>query len=98
MKRDEEAWVEVRNCSWVHEAQFVKSLLDSAGIEALIPDEYTLGVQPLYGPALGGVRVLVRADDFRRASELLDTNAGGETTHRASKKKSPHVSGKRHSR
>jgi hypothetical protein len=84
MKRDEPAWVEVRNCSWLHEAQFVKSLLDSAGIEALIPDEYTLGVQPLYGPVLGGVRVLVRADDFERASELLDTNAG----HRATKKKS----------
>ena len=65
-------WVEVRSCSWVHEAEVFKSVLDSAGIESLIPDAYTLGVQPLYGPALGGVRLLVRAEDAERALELLE--------------------------
>jgi hypothetical protein len=65
-------WVEVRSCSWLHEAQFLKSVLDSGGIEALIPDEHTLGIQPLYGPALGGVRILVRPEDVERARELLD--------------------------
>jgi hypothetical protein len=65
-------WVVVRSCSWLHEAQFLKSVLESAGIEAMIPDEYTLGVQPLYGAALGGVRVLVKAGDVSRAVEYLD--------------------------
>jgi hypothetical protein len=74
-KGNEPEWVEVRNCSWLHEAQFVKSLLEAAGIDATIPDEYTLAVQPLYSPALGGVRVLVRADELDRAVEFLDTNA-----------------------
>ena len=65
-------WVEVRSCSWLHEAQVLTSVLESAGIESLIPDQYTVGVQPLYALALGGVRVLVRAEDLDRARELLD--------------------------
>ena len=72
MNEAEDEWVVVRSCNWLHEAQFVKSVLDSAGIDAQIPDEYTLGVQPLYGSALGGVRVLVRKMDLSRAIELLD--------------------------
>ena len=72
MNKAENEWVVVRNCNWLHEAQFFKSVLDSAGIDAQIPDEYTLGVQPLYGSALGGVRVLVRKMDLGRAIELLD--------------------------
>jgi hypothetical protein len=66
-------WVEVRSCTWLHEAAFLKSVLDAAGIEAVIPNEQTLAVQPLYGQLLGGVRVLVRAEDRERAQELLDS-------------------------
>ena len=66
-------WVEVRSCAWLHEAHFLTSVLDSAGIDSLIPDEHTLGIQPLYGPALGGVRILVRAEDLERARELLNS-------------------------
>ena len=68
-------WVEVRSCEWIHEALFLKSVLDAAGIEAVIPNEQTLAIQPLYGNLLGGVRVLVREDDFERATEILDTAA-----------------------
>ena len=64
-------WVEVRNCNYLHEAQFLKSVLDSEGIESFIPDQYTLGVDPLYVAALGGVRLMVRADDLDRANDLL---------------------------
>jgi hypothetical protein len=49
---------------------------DAAGIEAMIPDEYTLGAHPFYGLALGGVRVLVRAGDWSRAVEFLDAPPG----------------------
>jgi Putative prokaryotic signal transducing protein len=72
MKVDEPAWVEVRNCLWLQEAHVIRSLLAAAGIEAMIPDEYTLGVHPFYALALGGVRVLVRASDWSRAVEFLD--------------------------
>ena len=76
MKADGHAWVEVRNCVWLQEAQVIRSVLDAAGIEAMIPDEYTLGAQPFYGLALGGVRVLVRAGDWSRAVEFLDAPPG----------------------
>jgi hypothetical protein len=66
-------WVEVRNCPWLHEAQFLKSVLDGAGIEAFIPNEQTLGVQPLYANMLGGAQLLVHPDDLERATELLDS-------------------------
>jgi len=70
-------WIEVRSCNWLHEAQLFKSVLEGAGIEVLIPDEYTLGVQPFYAAALGGVRLLVRTADRDRAAELLnDANDG----------------------
>ena len=66
-------WVEVRSVPWLHEAVFLKSVLDGAGIEAMIPNEQTLGIQPLYGNLLGGVRLLVRPEDLHRATELLDS-------------------------
>ena len=73
MRETSNDWVEVTRCNWLHEALFLQSVLDAAGIEATIPDEHTLGVQPLYGNALGGARLLVRADDLERASEVLNT-------------------------
>jgi hypothetical protein len=68
-------WVEIRVCAWLHEAQFLKSVLNAAGIEVRIPNEQTLGVQPLYGNLLGGAKILVARDDVERASELLDSAA-----------------------
>jgi hypothetical protein len=67
----DETLVTVRSCNWLHEAEFVKSVLAAEGIEADIPDEHTMGVQPLYGAAIGGVRVRVRQEDFARATEAL---------------------------
>jgi Putative prokaryotic signal transducing protein len=64
--------VTVRNCNWLHEAELVKSVLAVEGIEAKIPDQHTMGVQPLYGAAVGGVRVMVRASDLDRATAALD--------------------------
>jgi hypothetical protein len=69
-------WVEVRSCMWLHEAEFFRSVLEAAGIESTIPNEYTLGVQPLYANLLGGLRVLVRREDVDRAREVLDSTAG----------------------
>lgn len=64
-------WVVATTGTWLHEALFLKSVLASAGIKAMIPNEYTLGVQPLYSNLLGGAQVLVRAKDKTRAEELL---------------------------
>ena len=64
-------WVVVATSTWLHEALFLKSVLESEGIEVMIPDEYTLGVQPLYSNLLGGARVMVPSDDKTRAEALL---------------------------
>ncbi len=66
-------WVEVRTCMWLHEAEFFRSVLNSAGIQSEIPNEYLLGVQPAGANFLGGVRILVRPEDADRARELLDS-------------------------
>jgi hypothetical protein len=70
----EDDWVEVRSCTWLHEAEFLTSVLDAAGIESTIPNEYTIGVQPLYANLLGGIRVMVRSADVERAREVLDAS------------------------
>jgi hypothetical protein len=78
-----EEWVEAASCTWPHQAAFLRSVLDAAGIAAVIPNEQTLGVQPLYGQLLGGVRVLVHARDLRQAQELLQTAAAESRNNRA---------------
>ena len=67
----ETEWVEIRRCTWLHQAQLLKSVLESAGIQVLIPNEHTIGVQPLLGVGLGGVRLLVRTSEVERAEKLL---------------------------
>jgi hypothetical protein len=63
--------VTIRNCSSLQEAQFVKSVLAADGIDADIPDEHMLGVQPV-ALAIGGGRVRVRAEDVERANATLN--------------------------
>jgi hypothetical protein len=67
----DEQWVQVQNCNWLHEANFVVSVLAGEGIDALVPDAYTLGARPDLTAALGGIRVLVRASELERAREVL---------------------------
>jgi Putative prokaryotic signal transducing protein len=71
-------WVDLR-CTWLDEAVWFRSALQAAGIEALIPDEHTLGLPlgPDTGPAdkgPGTVRLLVRAEDLEHALEVLGAN------------------------
>jgi hypothetical protein len=69
----EDDWVEIRNCAWLHEAEFIASLLEADDIQVLVPDANTVGVHPGLVPALGGIRVLVRRSDVRKATERLAT-------------------------
>ena len=71
MTQTDDDWVEAASCTWLHEAQLLTSVLDAAGIEATIPNEHILGVQPLYANLVGGVRVMVHAADLSRAREIL---------------------------
>lgn len=73
MTQVENPWVEVWNCTWLHEANFFKSVLEAAEIQVFLPDQHSLGVDPFLAPAFGGVRILVRSDDLQRAREILDS-------------------------
>ena len=67
----DEDLVTVHNANWIHDALFVKSVLEGDGIDAFVPDEHTLSVDPALGAALGGVRVQVRASDAERARHVI---------------------------
>ena len=63
--------VTIHNGVYLHEAEFVKSVLEAEGIEALIPDAFTVGVDPALSVPLGGIRVQVAKQDAERAAATL---------------------------
>ncbi len=64
-------WTVVQHCSSLPEAEFLKSVLEAEGLDARIPDEYTVGVNPGLINALGGIRLVVPVDDAGKAEEIL---------------------------
>jgi DNA-directed RNA polymerase subunit RPC12/RpoP len=53
------------------EAEGARSALESAGIEAFLADENTVGVNWLYSNALGGMRLYVNGENAADASRIL---------------------------
>lgn len=53
------------------EAQVAWSRLTSAGVEAMIRDELTVGSMWVYSNAIGGVKIEVIEEDYDTARELL---------------------------
>ena len=53
------------------EAEMARELLEQNGIAAILRDAGFLGVQPWLSNAVGGVKLVVPAEDARRARELL---------------------------
>jgi hypothetical protein len=63
-------WADVRSRS-LDEALWFRSVLEAAGIEALIPDEHTPSLPLSSEMEAGTVRLLVRAGDLERALDVL---------------------------
>ena len=53
------------------EAGMLRGLLESAGIAAVVRDEMLSGVNPFLQPAIGGVKLAVRAADAEHAQEII---------------------------
>ncbi|HYU31278.1 MAG TPA: DUF2007 domain-containing protein [Thermoanaerobaculia bacterium] len=53
------------------EADLARSMLQAAGLEAQVRDEYLAGLNWYYIPAIGGVRLEVPADQWEDAQDLL---------------------------
>jgi len=62
-----------------HEAHLACSALRAAGLATTIADAHIVAADWLMSNAVGGVKVLVRADDLRQAQEVLTTPAVVET-------------------
>jgi hypothetical protein len=69
--RMDDGWVSIP-CNSVDEARWGRAILDAAGIEAAIPDEFTPALPLTADPNPETVRLLVRAADAERALELLE--------------------------
>jgi hypothetical protein len=65
----------VRSFSQPHEAHLACSALRAAGLYARVADANVGAANWLYSNAVGGVKVLVGAEDADTASEVLDRSA-----------------------
>lgn len=61
----------VATFSYSMEAEMARELLERNGIEAILRDAGFLGIYPWLSTALGGVKLVVSAEDSRRARDLL---------------------------
>jgi hypothetical protein len=59
----------------VHEAQLARSVLEAAGIEAVLADEHLISMNWTYSNAIGGVKILVTQDRLQEAQLLLGSDA-----------------------
>ena len=63
-----------------YQAHLAKSRLEAAGVPAFIRDEHLISINPLYSPALGGVKVQVPDVHLKEAREILDSTPDVELT------------------
>jgi len=54
-----------------HAAHMAVQRLEAAGIAAFVQDEHTIGAQPFFDVAIGGVKVAVAAQRLEEAREVL---------------------------
>jgi hypothetical protein len=47
-------------------------MLQAAGINCHIKDEYTITIDPLLSPALGGMKLMVEEADLEEALKMLE--------------------------
>ena len=64
-------YIQVRSYDNYIYAHIVLSMLQDAGINCYLKDEYTITIDPLLSPALGGIKVMVVSSQLERALELL---------------------------
>lgn len=66
-----ENWKVLLTFVYPHEAHFAKAYLESQGIETEIMDELTAQVNNFYSNAIGGVKLLVKEEDYDTGINLL---------------------------
>lgn len=64
-------WSIIQTFVYPQEAYMAKAYLEAARIESLLKDELTAQVNNFYSNAIGGVKLLVRNEDFPEGVEVL---------------------------
>jgi len=59
-------------------ANIVLGMLQEEGINCHLKDEYTVTIDPLLSPAIGGMKIMVYEQQFERAKELLQERKENE--------------------
>jgi hypothetical protein len=70
-------YIQVRSYDNYIYAHIVLSMLQDAGINCHLKDEYTITIDPLLSPALGGIKLMVAGSQLERALELLEETERG---------------------
>lgn len=71
-------FVEIRAFDNYIYAHITMSMLQDAGINCYLKDEYTITIDPLLSPALGGMKLMVHPAQVQRALELLEQTENNE--------------------
>ena len=71
-----ERFIEIRSYDNYIYANIVLGKLLDAGINCHLKDEFTITIDPLLSPALGGIKVMVAQSQVDRALELLEETEG----------------------
>jgi len=64
-------WREAISLTFPTQAHMVQGYLESEGITTMLKDEMTAQVNNMYSNAVGGVKVMVRDEDYENAQLLL---------------------------
>lgn len=80
MKNKTDYFITVAIFNFAHELTIIRSRLEAEGIECRTLDELTVQVNPLYSPAVGGIKLQVKESDAQEAIEILKEN-GHVTDH-----------------
>jgi hypothetical protein len=65
-------FVQVRSFDNYINANLQLSMLQDEGIQCYLKDEYTITIDPLLSPAIGGMKLMVYESQWQRAMELIE--------------------------
>ncbi len=71
-------FVQIRTFDNYIYAHITLGMLQDAGINCHLKDEYTITIDPFLSPALGGMKLMVHASQVERPLELLEQTERGE--------------------
>jgi hypothetical protein len=69
-------FIQIRSFDNYISAHIRMAMLQDAGINCHLTDEYTITLDPFLSPAIGGMKLMVYPSQAQRAVELLEETEG----------------------